>query len=84
MSGDVGREAEAAPEPTLDELLDNTPEAVAMRRHKAERAEAAAREAARAATPDGRRTTRRKVLLGVLGGVAAVRALAALTGRRGP
>ncbi len=68
-------------EPTREELLDNTPEAVAMRRARAARAEAASREAE---APAAKGSSRRKVLLGVLGAVAGGRALAGLMGRRGP
>ena len=89
MSGDARRDAEAAPvaeapEPTLEEMLDNTPEAVAMRRARAARAEAATREARAASRPAPRRFTRRGVLLGVLGGIGAARVIAGLSGRQEP
>ncbi len=75
-SRDDGRDAAAA-EPSRDEMLDNTPEAVAMRRARAARAEAAARTPA----PAPRRRSRRGVVLGLLSAVAAAGALARMTGR---
>ncbi len=74
-SGDSG--ADAAGEPSRDEMLDNTPEAVAMRRARAARAEAAARPA----VPAPQRRSRRGVLMALLGAVAAVGAFARMTGR---
>ncbi len=68
-----------AGEPTLEELLDNSPEAVAMRRFKAARAEAArkASEAAAQPKPVSRRETRRNLILGAtLGGMGLARVLA--------
>ena len=70
-------------EPTREELLDNSPEAVAMRRARAARAEAAAREAG-AARPRAPLVTRRRVILGVLGAIAGARVLSGIAGRRGP
>lgn len=61
---------------SIEELLDNTPEAVAMRRARASREEAARRAAAAAGTPAGRRSTRRQWIAGlVFGGLMAARAL---------
>ncbi|TNC69848.1 hypothetical protein [Rubellimicrobium roseum] len=72
-------------EPSRDELLDNTPEAVAMRRMRAARAEALARLAEAEAKPAAPRS-RRRLLLGVaLGGIGAARLLSQLTrGRQVP
>ena len=67
-------------EPSVEELLDNTPEAVAMRRARAARAEALARDARAPARP-APKATRRKVVLGVIGAVAGARALSGLAGR---
>lgn len=72
-------EAEVVGEPTMEELLDNSPEAVAMRRSRAARAEAAAKAAAAAAQPKpvDRRATRRNLILGAtLGGMGLARVLA--------
>ena len=65
--------------PSREELLDSTPEAVAMRRTRALRAEASAKaEAARArqdAAPKPGSTRRRLILGGVLGLVTLARVL---------
>ncbi len=86
-SGDSGADAAGQPsrddgrgaagEPSRDEMLDNTPEAVAMRRARAARADAAARPEARGPSP-GRS---RRVLLGIMGAVAAAGALLGMAGR---
>lgn len=74
---------DAEREPSLDELLDNTPEAVAMRRAREARALAAAREAEEAAKPAKPGSTRRKLILGgALGGMAVARALGRAAGAR--
>jgi hypothetical protein len=65
-------------EPTREELLENSPEAVAMRRARAARAEAA--QVPKPPPKPG--ATRRCVLLGVVGAIAGARALAALAGRQ--
>jgi hypothetical protein len=68
-----------------EEILDNMPEAVATRRARAARAEAQAREAARAITPEGRKETRRKLIVGaVLGLGAAARVLGRTGAARRP
>lgn len=68
------------PGPDRDELLDNTPEAVAMRKARAARAASAATPG----TGPGPRPLRRRLVLGaVLGGVAAARVLSMLAARRG-
>jgi hypothetical protein len=84
MTEDAGTDETAPAEPTREELLENSPEAVAMRRARAARAEAAAQAARAPARPAPRRITRRGVLLGVLGGVGAARVISGLAGRRGP
>ena len=67
-------------EPTWDDLLDNTPEAVAMRRARAARAEAAERATRAAARPAPPRSTRRKLILGLALGGAAARVLGRIAG----
>ncbi len=67
--------------PSIEELLDNSPEAVAMRRARAQRAEARAKaEAARARAEDEPAkpgSLRRKVIIGgVLGLATAARVFA--------
>jgi hypothetical protein len=60
---------------TRDELLDNTPEAVAMRRARAARAEAA-RKAGGTDPAAVRRATRRQWIVGLaFGGLMAARAI---------
>jgi hypothetical protein len=61
--------------PSLEELLDNTPEAVAMRRTRAARAEAAR---AGAETPKPGSMRRRLVVGGVLALVTAARVMVKL------
>ena len=81
----VEAEVAVAPEPTMEELLDNSREAVAMRRSRAARAEVAAKAAAAAAQPKpvDRRATRRNLILGAtLGGMGLVRVLARAGSRR--
>ena len=78
-----GQAGATVPEPTLEEMLDNTPEAVAMRRMRAARAEAAAREAAKAATPEGKSSTRRRLMMGAVLGLASVARVAGRAGGRG-
>ena len=81
---DVGAQVVGASEPTIEELLDNSPEAVAMRRFRAARAEAArkAAEAAAKPKPVSRRETRRNLILGVtLGGMGLARVLARVGSR---
>lgn len=72
--------SDAPEEPTREELLDNSPEAVAMRRARAQRAEAKAKaEAARRQAdeaPSDPGSMRRKVIVGaVLGLATAARVL---------
>ena len=84
----MGEDADAGEtrEPTREELLDRTPEAVAMRRARAARAEAAAKVAVPVVAPKDRRATRRRVILGAaLGGMGAAQLLSRLAaGSRGP
>ena len=90
MSGDAEDAGAAgtvnAGELTREELLDNSPEAVAMRRVRAARVEAAAKVAVPVAAPKDRRATRRRLILGVaLGGMGAAQLLSRLAaGSRGP
>ena len=77
--GAVEAEVVEAGEPTTEELLDNSPEAVAMQRFRAARAEAAAKAVAAAAQPKpvDRRATRRNLILGAtMGGMGLARVLA--------
>lgn len=53
---------------TLEEMLDNTPEAVAMRKAR----EARAKHQAQEQTPEAKRSSRRKALVGGLLGAAAL------------
>jgi hypothetical protein len=77
------RSGPAPQEPTWDELLDNTPEAVAMRRARAARVKVAERTIRAAARPPAPRSTRRKLILGLaLGGAAAARVLGRIAGRQ--
>jgi hypothetical protein len=75
--------ADTAPEPTMEELLDNTPEAVAMRRMRAARAEAAARKAEEAEKPAAPSSLRRKLVVGAVLGLATVARVAGRAGGRG-
>ena len=74
-------EPEVVEEPSREELLDNSPEAVAMRRTRALRAEASARaEAARAQPPRPGAMRRRLVLGGVFTLVMGARVLSRFGG----
>lgn len=72
--------AAEAREPTREELLENMPEAVAMRRARAARAKAADREIERAATPRSRKETRRRLIVGALLGLGTVARVLGRTG----
>ena len=77
--GTLEAQVAGMPEPTMEELLDNSPEAVAMRRVRTARAEAARKAAEVAAQPKpvSRRETRRNLILGAtLGGMGLARVLA--------
>lgn len=70
-------------EPTREELLDNLPEAVAMRKAREKRAADAARREAMAHRPSGKADTKRRWLVGAVLGLATAARVGAKFGGRG-